>query len=141
MGRKLTPKQEKFCQCIVSGMTGKEAYLTAYNSKGNDQSIYTEASKLMLNESIQERLKVLRKPLEQAAQATVLSEREKKRQILWDGIEECKASGDHAAVARYMDILNKMDSEYININKTIEESQTNITSIDSDTLRRLSKAQ
>ena len=133
----LTEKQEKFCQCVISGMSGKDSYITAYNSKGSEQNAYNEASKLMLREDIQERLKVLRKPLEMAAQTSALTEREKKKAIIWERIEACIANNDDTAVARYMDILNKMDSEYININRNITEDNDNITELDTDKLIRL----
>lgn len=137
--RPLTQKQEKFCQCIVSGMSGKDSYLTAYSSTGSDQNAYTEASKLMLREDIQERIESLRKPIEKATQQAALSERERKRQVLWDIITAPDATYNDQC--RAMDILNKMDSEYINLTKTIDDKKPNITSIDSETLRKLSKAQ
>ena len=129
----LTPKQEKFCQCIVSGMSGKDSYLTAYNSNANDTTAYTEACKLLAKEDIQARLTVLRKPLEEAARTTVISEREKKRAVLWDIIER----GDDNAKCRALDILNKMDAEYINITKNIEEGPK-LGNLDMDTLVKLS---
>lgn len=132
----LTPKQEKFCQCIVSGMSGKDAYMTAYDSNGSDQNAYNEASKLMAREDIQERLKVLRKPLEDYARTTAISDREKKRSIIWEELENARSQQDHAAIARYLDILNKMDQEYININKNVESDKA-LDTLDAETLRRL----
>lgn len=133
----LTEKMKVFArEYYINGGNGTEAYLAAYDTT-NRVTASRQSFDLLKREDINQYIRTLNIQQENKA----ISEREKKRQILWDGIEKCTASGDHAAVARYMDILNKMDSEYININKTIEESQTNITSIDSDTLRRLSKAQ
>ena len=43
----LTPKQEKFCQCIVSGMCGKDAYIAAYDHHGGDRTAYNEANILL----------------------------------------------------------------------------------------------
>ena len=40
---------------------------------------------------------------------------------------------------RAMDILNKMDSEYININHNIDDSQSVISDLDSKTLLKLVK--
>ena len=133
----LTEKQETFCRNIISGMSGKDAYISAYNSKGSDQNAYTEASKLMLREDIQKRLADLRKPIEKAVQTSALTEREKKKAIIWERIQACVESNDDAAVARYMDILNKMDAEYININRNITENNDEITELDTDKLIRL----
>lgn len=133
----LTPKQEKFCQCIVSGMSGKDSYMAAYDCNGSDQMLYNESSKLLAREDIQERLKILRKPLERQAVATAISEREKKRSIIWERIEYCISQGNDNAVARYMDILNKMDSEYLNINVNRDDTTTPLDNLDAETLKAL----
>ena len=130
----LTPKQEKFCQCIISGMSGKDSYIAAYDSKGSDQNAYNEASKLMLREDIQARLTVLRKPLEKAAQNVALTEREKKRAVLWDII----ANGDNNEKCRALDILNRMDAEYLNVNINQNENTVKLDNIDLEALRSLS---
>ena len=134
----LTPKQEKFCQCIVSGMSGKDSYIAAYDTKAGDNTIYTEVTRLLDREDVQKRLDALRKPLEHAAQAKALSEREKKKAIIWEELENARSQQDHAAVARYMDILNKMDSEYINIQR-IDHEQSSVDNMDTETLLRLVK--
>ena len=131
----LTAKQEAFCKCILSGMSGKDAYIAAYNSKGCDQNAYNESSKLLAREDIQERLKVLRKPLEEQARTTIISEREKKRAWLWNMIENATNDSDRI---RAMDILNKMDSEYINIQR-IEKDETPISELDTGKLLELTK--
>lgn len=131
----LTPKQEKFCQCVVSGMSGKDSYIAAYDSSGSDQNAYNESSKLLAREDIQERLKVLRKPLEEHVRTTIISEREKKRAWLWNMIENAQNDSDRI---RAMDILNKMDSEYINIQR-IEKDETPISELDTNKLIELTK--
>lgn len=130
----LTPKQERFCQCIVSGKSGKDSYMEAYDSKGSAQNAYNEASKLLQREDIQARLAVLRKPLAEAARTTALSERERKREVLWNIIQ----NGDDNAKCRALDILNKMDAEYININRNIDDNAAALQGIDKDTLLKLS---
>lgn len=135
----LTEKQETFCRNIVSGMSNKDAYISAYNSTGSDQNAWNESGKLMAREDIQERIQTLRKPLEIAAQTTALTEREKKRSILWERIQVCINNNDDAAVARYMDILNKMDAEYININRNIEDKTADIKQLDTSTLLKLAR--
>ena len=131
----LTPKQEKFCQCVVSGMSAKDAYIMAYDTKASEQVLYNESSKLMLREDIQKKIEDMRKPLIKAAQTTALSEREKKRAWLWNMIEHATNDSDRI---RAMDILNKMDSEYINIQR-IEKDETPISTLDTEKLIEITK--
>ena len=131
----LTPKQEVFCREIASGKTAKNAYVTAYNTKASDQVLYNESIKLMLRDDIQARIKEIRKPLEQAVNTQILSEREKKRAWLWNMIENATNDSDRI---RAMDILNKMDSEYINIQR-IEQENTPIQELDTNKLIEITK--
>ena len=135
----LTPKQEKFCQCIVSGMSGKDSYITAYENKSNDNTAYKEAMKLLDREDIQARIKDLRKPLELQAKTQALSERDKKKAIINERIQACITKEDDAAIARYIDILNKMDAEYISVNVNKTDSNTDLTNLDLSTLKTLSE--
>jgi len=53
----LTPKQEKFCQGVISGKTASESYRDAYSVENmKDSSIWTEASKLMSNPKVSQRI-------------------------------------------------------------------------------------
>lgn len=115
-------------------MTAKDAYKASYETSATEQVIYNEATKLLKNEAVAKKIEELRKPLEDHVQTVAISDREKKRTILWDMIENPDIG--YSDRLRAMDILNKMDSEYININKTIEE-KTEISNLDTDTLIKL----
>ena len=128
----LTPKQEKFCQCVVSGMTYKDSYMTAYDCH-SEKAANVEIVKLSKKESRQEILKALLKPIQKNIKKTIISEREKKRAWLWDMIENATNDSDRI---RAMDILNKMDSEYINIQR-IEKEETPVNNLDTNTLLKL----
>lgn len=129
----LTEKQKNFCREYFSnGGNGTQAYLFAYDSK-NEQVAANESSLLLKNEEIRNYLKTMNEPLEKQA----ISEREKKRSILWERIQVCIKNNDDAAVARYMDILNKMDAEYININRNIEDKSADIKQLDTSVLEKL----
>ena len=141
MTKELSNKQKQFCKNVVSGMTYKDSYIDAYNTKCSEQVAYNESSKLMLREDIQKEIKRISEPLEKAYQSNVLSEREKKKAIIWERIQYCMDNGNDNAVARYMDILNKMDSEYLNININKEENNTPLDNIDAETLKRLANGQ
>ena len=137
----LTIKQARFCEEYVkNGGNGTQAYLTAYDSN-SPTSAQIEASRLLDREDIQEYLKKLRKPIEKAVMRKVLNEREKKKQIIQERLEACIAREDDAAIARYLEIWNKMDGEYVNINKDITERETEIRNLDTATLQQLAKAE
>ena len=127
----LTEKQKSFCREYFSnGGNATEAYLTAYDSN-SPVSAAQEGYRLLQNNEITNYIKSLNEPLERKA----ISERDKKRSICWTQIEQCIAERDSNGAARWMDILNKMDSEYININRNIQDDQTAISNLDTNTLR------
>ena len=130
----LTPKQEKFCQCVVSGMSYKDSYLTAYDCN-SDNAAYVEGSKLALRDDIQERIEALQKPIKEALGKQALTETERIKQILWEEIENARTQQDHAAVARYADQLNKLNGAYKD-NTTIENDNT-LDNLDTSKLLKL----
>ena len=132
----MTPKQERFCQCIVSGMSGKDAYITAYNNNSNNNTAYREAMKLLDRDDVQSRIKELRKPLELQAKTQALSERDKIKDKLWEIINGTDTNDSDRL--RAMDILNKMNAEYINIQR-IEKEDTSISDLDTGKLIELTK--
>ena len=132
----LTIKQQNFChEYVTNGGKGIEAYMSAYDSK-SPGSAKQEASKLLKRDDITEYIQALTQPTINK----VMNERDKKRSIIWDRIEHCISVDDDAAVARYMDILNKMDQEYINITRN-EDNKTDISKIDIATLTKLAGKQ
>ncbi len=133
----LTPKQEKFCQCIVSGMSGKDSYLSAYDTKCSDQVAYNEASKLLLREDIQKRIFTIRKPLEQAAQIKALSARDKQIQEIEQRIQLCKQKEDEQSLIRYYDMLNKIYALYKET-ETEQKPESTVNNLDISVLKRLS---
>lgn len=132
----LTEKMKLFCREYVANKgNGTQAYLLAYDSN-SETAASIESSKLLRRDDITEYIASLNKPMENRIQ----NEREKKRQIIWDEIEFARNNHDHAAIARYMDILNKMDAEYININRNIDTTDKAIDNLDVETLRKLSES-
>jgi phage terminase small subunit len=130
----LTVKQRNFCHAYIeNGGDGMEAYLTAYDSTSKT-SAKVEACRLLQRDDITAYLQALTKPMRNKAINNAINEREKKRSWLWDMIENPN-TGDSDRL-RAMDILNKMDSEYININRN-EEVQTDISKLDTAMLSKL----
>lgn len=69
--KRLTPKQEKFCQNIAKSMTFSEAYKKAYNPPTMSQdSIYVEANKTMKNPKIAQRIQELKQQAEEEIKYT-----------------------------------------------------------------------
>ena len=133
----LTPKQEKFCQCIVSGMSGKDSYLTAYDTKCSDNTAYTESSKLLLREDIQKKIFTLRKPQEEAAKIQGLNARQSQIEAIQERIEICKAKEDETSLIRYYDMLNKIYALYKET-ETEQKPESTVNNLDISTLKRLS---
>jgi len=129
----LTPKQEKFCQCIVSGMSGKDSYYSAYNTTCNENTASREAMKLLERDDVQARLTELRIPLENHARTVAMSERDRKRAVLWNIIE----TGTAADQCRALDILNRMDAEYLNVNVNKNDTAVDLKNVDLSVLKAL----
>ena len=127
----LTEKQKEFCREYVRNKgNGTKAYLFAYNSK-SEVSAAQESSKLLRRDDITEYITTLNKPTENR----ITNEREKKRSILWEFINDTTKSDSDRLKA--LDLLNKMDSDYVNITKDITENKTNIENLDNSTLLKL----
>lgn len=135
----LTPKQERFCQCIVSGMSGKDSYLTAYDTNCKPDTAYVESSRMLLREDIQNRIKELRKPQEEAAQIKALNAREEQIAFIRERIAICKQKEDEASIIRYTDMLNKINALYKDTEEAKQEQNT-VVNLDMDTLKKLSGA-
>ena len=128
----LTIKQQKFChEYYTNGGNGTEAYLASYNTE-NKKAASVEASKLLQRDDITAYLKALNKP----SQNKAINERNKKRQWLWDMIDNPNTADNDKL--RAMDILNKMDQEYINITRT-EEKATDISKVDTSVLHQIAQ--
>lgn len=126
----LTEKMKVFArEYYKNGGNGTEAYLIAYDTE-NRVTASRECHELLKRADILEYIRALNIPQENKA----ISERERKRAVLWEIIE----NGDNSDKCRALDILNKMDSEYININRNIEEKPAEIVQLDTNTLKKLS---
>jgi phage terminase small subunit len=137
----LTPKQMAFCEeYLRNGGNGTEAYLAAYD--GNSRTTAKiEACRLLARDDIKAHMLKLRQPIEKAIKRKIINEREYKKKLIQERIDECVERGDDAAIARYLEIWNKMDGEYVNINKDITERETDIKNLDNETLMRLAMAE
>jgi len=91
----LTAKQEAFAQAIADGMTQADAYRTAYDAESmSDNAIYVEASKLIDNPNVAQRVKELKDALAER----VLWTREMSVKALVQTFKESSGSVKVAAV-------------------------------------------
>lgn len=104
----LTAKQEQFVQNIIQGMSQADAYRSAYSCKNmSDNAIYREASLLLDNPKVAQRLEELRKEL---ASPAIMSAQER---LEWlTGIIKSKDETTGEKL-RAVDIMNKMTGEYV----------------------------
>lgn len=132
---KLTPKQEKFCQGVVSGMTFKDAYINAYDAENmSDHGIRKESSKLAKRDDITARIKELSIPVQNLYQNAAISDSERIRGILWGMIQDEDVKDENKL--RAMDMLNKMNGAYKEDTST-EDKTDSIDSLDTDKLIQL----
>ena len=126
MASKLTPKQLHFSRCVASGSTYSDAYREAYDVKPKTKagSIQTEASKLMSNPEISQRVEVLIAARERAVQASGVSDREKVLSKLRHFME-C-AEGADAMKIRSAELLGKS----VGLFKDVVEQKQEVASAD-----------
>ena len=88
---KLTPKQEAFARLVATGKSYAEAYREAYASKGKDQTVHNESSKLMRNPYVASRVDALIEQKERALVRKAVDDRSlvtnKLRAWVEDGID------------------------------------------------------
>lgn len=128
----LSQKMKNFCYKYLECGNATEAYLSAYDTT-NEKVASRESSVLLRRDDITAFINEINRPTVNK----ITNERERKRRILWERIERCIEKEDESAVARYMDILNKMDSEYVNINRNVEDSAESLVALSDEQLKEL----
>ena len=104
----LTPKQEKFVQGIIKGMSQADAYRSAYSTKNtSDKTIWENASRLANDNKVKARIEELRGQISSKNIMTA------KRRLEW--LTELINSDDASTNDRLkaIDIMNKMQGEYV----------------------------
>lgn len=137
---KLTPKQEKFIQNIVSGMSQREAYKNSYNAENmKDEVIDVRACELFNDSKIKVRYQELMNKLEDKAIMTAtermiwLSEvvkgiQTEKEAVFTDGDVVIKdVEANLSTKIKAVDTLNKMSGEYITKVEADVNTDVNIT--------------
>lgn len=108
MKDKLTPKQEKFIQNIIKGMSQRQAYRDAFNPDNtSDKTVDEKACRLFNEDKIQARYSDLIKELETEAIMTALEKRKLLKEL---ALDKENSVNDRL---KALDIDNKMAGEYI----------------------------
>jgi phage terminase small subunit len=117
----LTTKQENFAKAIVEGMNQADAYRSAYSCKNmSDNAIYREASLLMGNPKVAQRINELR---EQLVKPTIMTAQQRLEWLTQLINSDKETTGDKLKAA---DIMNKMQGEYV---QKVEAEVTNAVNI------------
>lgn len=119
--QKLTAQQEKFAQAIaLEDMSQADAYRSAYNtSKMTDEVIWVKASELANSGKVSVRIAELRK---QAMTPKVMNAQKRREKLT-----ELAESDDPNTAMKAIDLLNKMDGEYIQKVETEFKNAVNIS--------------
>lgn len=136
----LNVKQEKFIHNIVNGMSQREAYKDAYNAKYKDDAIDNKASKLFNKDEIQARYSELMTEIKDEAIMTAIDRRKWLTNVINGKIKDA----DLNTKMKAMDILNKMDGEYVTNHKISGDKDNPLNVIDlshlsTDEIRELLK--
>ena len=125
----LTAKQEKFVRNLIQGMSQREAYKNSYDAENmSDKVIDNEASKLFNSHEISVRYKELQDKLDNATIMTAQERLEYLTGIIMDiQKEQGEVPADLNTKIRAIDIMNKMQGEYIQKIEADVNSEVNIT--------------
>lgn len=102
-------RYEKFAQCLANGLSQRKAYRAAYpkSKKWKDATVDSKASSLAKNDKVLERLLELAK---ESSSKAVMNARERKEWLTSIIMKDDEETRDRL---RAVDILNRMEGEYI----------------------------
>ena len=125
----LTAKQEKFVRNLIQGMSQREAYKNSYDAENmSDKVIDNEASLLFNSREISMRYKELQDKLDTVAIMTAQERLEYLTGIVRDiEREQGEVPADLNTKIRAIDIMNKMQGEYVQKIEADVNSEVNIT--------------
>ena len=119
-------------------MSYKDAYINAYNCTDHGRTALNEGSKLALRDDIQERIKTLMKPVQQAAQIQGLNARDKQIKAIEERIAVCIQKEDETSLIRYYDMLNKIYALYKDTEES-KEKENNLDNLDTAVLQKIAR--
>lgn len=107
----LTPKQEKFCQGIVSGLNQSDAYRAAYNCENmGGPTINNNAHVMMQDSDIAMRIEALRLPI---AERLGLGLEDYLKEMI-NMKDDAKSDAEHSAAIKAFELVGKALGYYVN---------------------------
>lgn len=125
----LTAKQEKFVRNLIKGMSQREAYKNSYDAENmTDKTIDENACRLFNDSKIKARYQELQERLDKATIMTAQERLEYLTEII-QGIQldNNEAPADLNTRLRAIDLMNKMQGEYVQKIEADVNSEVNIT--------------
>ena len=138
----LTPKQEKYVQGIISGMSQREAYKSSYDcSKMKDKTVDEKASRLMANGKVRARYDELiaehkEKALwtrEQAVHDLIWMKEQARNDVQINGVRQANSSAFISAIKE----LNQLEDLYPKDKPIETNSEKTIIITNEEEMRRL----
>ena len=125
----LTAKQEKFVRNLIQGMSQREAYKNSYDAENmSDKVIDNEASLLFNSREISMRYQELQDRLDKHTIMTAQERLEYLTEIVQGlQLDNNDAPADLNIKLRAIDIMNKMQGEYVQKIEADVNSEVNIT--------------
>ena len=119
----LTPREEKFCRCIVEGMNHADAYRAAYTAENmKPNTIYNRAKDVLARGLVKDRIAALRGRVEKKLEITVESQIAR----IGEAIEQALSTDQVSAALKGMELQSKLLDQFpaqknINENRNITE--------------------
>ena len=137
----LTEKQQVFARALAHGKTQAEAYRLAYDTSNSaENTIAANACKEANKPEIKSYVEKLKRDIDNYSAIEKSKDESYIRTLLIERIEICRKKGDENAIARYSDMLAKMNGLYINITKDITDEQKPVERLTTDELKALLQA-
>ena len=144
MSEKLTPKQESFARLVANGSSYADAYREAYASKGKDQTVHNESSKLMANQYVSSRVNQLIGQKERALVRKAVTDRElvvgKLRRWTEDGIDPATGEEPTPAQLQAAQLLGRTVALFTD-KQVVEGAERSAEEVAAEIQRRLSDVQ
>lgn len=135
----LTDKERRFCHYLVmDDMTQAEAYRMAYQTNtDNRKTVDCNASQIRKKPHVKAYIDKLWEKRAAAERYVGVTDKERRINLIWERIDECVKNGNDAAIARYLDMLAKLNGDYVNITKDISDPEKPLSKLSDEELKAL----
>lgn len=134
----LTEKQLKFVEYLAMGMSQKDAYCRAYDTKTKNQNtLAVNACKVANNPEVKAYLELVKESKQNVLAVMATKDQANIRTLINQRIEHCIKNNDENNVVKYIDMLSKLNGDYININRNVSDESKALQNLSTDELKRL----